>query len=490
MRFKEFKLFEQSQPAKFYAIGDSHADMIARMGGKDWVNLAIGGTSSTDPRMLGNISKIPKGATVLVSQGANDTANAMLRANQTKKPPKDPNIIAANVANVIDKVEAQGAKVIFMLFPNGPGRGKSKDAQWYGGSDYQDKVRAAIKGSINVPIIDINGKPLYDGIHAGNATYKEVADQVRAKAGAGVTLGPTTSSPGAPATKDKEAAGTKPSSSTPGVPTNDDTLRAGPPFRLRDKDAVIAMQKRIKGLGYNIGPTGIDGKFGPYTVAALRAFQKDYDLDGDGTTFTKKDSDAITMVMANKIPRVKPSQQQSRIGRRAAEKPVVYDAVTTGRIGEVLNFVAGPESRGYYDMMFGGTRKPEILKMTIADAHKFQLAWGKEAGSTAMGRYQIMEFNTLVYAQRVGLNPQRDKFNPENQDKMGIYFLKEKGLDQWLAGKMSDKDFLEGLARVWAGLPAPSTGGNSYYGGVGLNRKKTSIDMKTALNALSNIKTA
>ncbi len=141
-------------------------------------------------------------------------------------------------------------------------------------------------------------------------------------------------------------------------------------------------------------------------------------------------------------------------------------------------------------MMFGGTRKPEILKMTIADAHKFQLAWGKEAGSTAMGRYQIMEFNTLVYAQRVGLNPQRDKFNPENQDKMGIYFLKEKGLDQWLAGKMSDKDFLEGLARVWAGLPAPSTGGNSYYGGVGLNRKKTSIDMKTALNALSNIKTA
>ena len=90
----------------------------------------------------------------------------------------------------------------------------------------------------------------------------------------------------------------------------------------------------------------------------------------------------------------------------------------------------------------------------------------------------------------VGLNPQRDKFNPENQDKMGIYFLKEKGLDQWLAGKMSDKDFLEGLARVWAGLPAPSKDGNSYYGDVGLNRKKTSVDMKTALNALSNIKTA
>ncbi len=479
MRFKEFKLFEQAQPAKFYAIGDSHADMIARMGGKDWVNLAIGGASSTDPRMLANISQIPKGATVLVSQGANDTANAMLRANQTKKPPKNPNEIAANVANVVDKVEAQGAKVIFMLFPNGPGRGKSKDAQWYGGSDYQDKVRAAIKSAISVPIIDINGKPLYDGIHAGNATYKEVADQVRAKAGAGVTLGPATATPGAPPTKDKD-----------NKPINDDTLRAGPPFRLQDKDAVMAMQKRIKELGYNIGPTGIDGKYGPYTVAAVRAFQKDYDLDGDGTTFTKKDSDAITMVMTNRIPRVKPSQQQSRVGKREAEKPVVYDAVTKGKIGEVLNFVAGPESRGYYDMMFGGTRKPEILKMTMVDANKFQHAWGKTAGSSAMGRYQIMHFNTIDYARKAGLDPQKDKFNPENQDKMGIIFLKEKGLDQWLSGKMSDKEFLEGLAQVWAGLPAPSKGGNSYYGGVGLNRDKTSVSMKTALNTLSDIKTA
>lgn len=181
MRLTEFRvLLEES--TKFYTIGDSHAVMVAKMGGRDWTNLAIGGKSSTDSGMLANIDKIPKGATVLVSQGANDTANAMLSAFKNKKPPKDPKIIAANVANVVSKVQAQGANVIFMLFPNGPGRGpKGSGAEWYGG-DYQEEVRNAIKSAISVPIIDINGKPLYDGIHAGSSTYKEVANQVRSMA--------------------------------------------------------------------------------------------------------------------------------------------------------------------------------------------------------------------------------------------------------------------------------------------------------------------
>jgi hypothetical protein len=102
MRFSEFKLVEAV--GNFYTIGDSHAVAVATAGGKDWTNLAIGGRSSTDSAMLANITKIPKGDVVLVSQGANDTANAMRAALDTKKPPKDPKVIAANVDNVVDKV--------------------------------------------------------------------------------------------------------------------------------------------------------------------------------------------------------------------------------------------------------------------------------------------------------------------------------------------------------------------------------------------------
>ncbi len=186
MRASDF--LRETTATGYYTIGDSHAVMVAIMGGKGWTNLAIGGRSSTDREMLGNISKIPKGSVVLVSQGANDTANAIL-AHKQGRPLKSPEVIARNVANVVNLVQAQGATVVFMLFPNGPGRG-GKGAEHYGGP-YQDKVRSAIRSAVGVPIIDINGKPLYDGIHAGNATYKEVANQVRQKYNPGATKQPT-----------------------------------------------------------------------------------------------------------------------------------------------------------------------------------------------------------------------------------------------------------------------------------------------------------
>lgn len=266
MRFREFKLVLKEDAAKFYTIGDSHAVAVATAGGKDWTNLAIGGRSSTDSAMLANIAKIPKGATVLVSQGANDTANAMKAAEQAKKPPKDPKAIAANVANVVNKVQAQGATVIFMLFPNGPGRGSSL-AKYYGG-DYQEAVRDAIKAAIDVEIIDINGKPLTDGVHATMGVYKEVANQVKAKGG--ITLGPAGAKPGAPATKDKAVQGASPTALVLDVPTS------------RRSPAVRDVQQALMALGYALPKYGADGIRGPETKAAVSKFQTDNNLTVDG----------------------------------------------------------------------------------------------------------------------------------------------------------------------------------------------------------------
>ena len=266
MRFREFKLVLKEDVAKYYTIGDSHAVAVATAGGKDWTNLAIGGKSSTDAGMLANIAKVPKGATVLVSQGANDTANAMKAAEQTKKPPKDPKAIAANVANVVNKVQAQGATVIFMLFPNGPGRGSGR-AKYYGG-DYQEAVRDAIKATINVEIIDINGKPLTDGVHATMGVYREVASQVKAKSG--ITLGPAGATPGAPTTKDKAGQGASPTALVLDVPTG----RRGP--------AVRDVQQALMALGYALPKHGADGIRGPETKIAVSKFQTDNNLTVDG----------------------------------------------------------------------------------------------------------------------------------------------------------------------------------------------------------------
>ena len=277
MRFNEFKLVLTENAAKFYTIGDSHAVAVATAGGKDWINLAIGGKSSTDAGMLANIAKVPKGATVLVSQGANDTANAMKAAEQTKKPPKDPKAIAANVANVVNKVQAQGATVIFMLFPNGPGRGPGL-AKYYGG-DYQADVRDAIKAAINVEIIDINGKPLTDGVHATMGVYKEVANQVKAKGG--ITLGPAGAKPGAPTTKDKQG------SSDNMKPGEDKMSHAAATHSLsvptgNINPAVADIQKVLLALGYKLPKHGVDGARGPETRNAVKQFQRDNNLTVDG----------------------------------------------------------------------------------------------------------------------------------------------------------------------------------------------------------------
>ena len=289
MRFDEFKtLLREAGEGSFYTIGDSHAVAVATAGGPGWVNLAIGGRSSTDSAMLANIAKIPKGATVLVSQGANDTANAMKAAEQSKQPPKDPKAIAANVANVVNKVQAQGATVIFMLFPNGPGRGAGL-AKYYGG-DYQEQVRNAIKSAIgSVKVIDINGKQLTDGVHATMGVYKEVANEVKATQAPAKKLGTDSAVPGAVRSKDK-------------APSAE--LKKGPPFPAEDRDAVKAMQKSLEDIGYNIGPTGQDGKFGPRTAEALAAFKKDYKVQGDGQTFDTLAQDTLSKVQSGTIARV------------------------------------------------------------------------------------------------------------------------------------------------------------------------------------------
>jgi peptidoglycan hydrolase-like protein with peptidoglycan-binding domain len=272
MRFKEFKVLLEAEEGKYVAVGDSHAVAVAQMGGKSWINLAVGGASSKGnhpiiQKMLGNISKVPKGSVVLVSLGANDTANAMT----TGKPSRTPASIASDVVAAVDRVKAQSpSKIVFLLFPNGPGRG-SKDAKFYGGK-FQDEVRSAIKSSLSgVTIIDINGKPLYDGVHAGSSTYKEVAREVM-----GLAKPSTVSQSATPAPSANN------SNNVSGEKEEDKPLTqiAVPSGRVGPEIADI--QKVLVALGYGLPKYGIDGIRGSETSGAIRQFQTDNKLKVDG----------------------------------------------------------------------------------------------------------------------------------------------------------------------------------------------------------------
>jgi hypothetical protein len=79
------------------------------------------------------------------------------------------------------------------------------------------------------------------------------------------------------------------------------------------------------------------------------------------------------------------------------------------------------------------------------------------------------------------------KFTPELQDKMAIQLLKNRGLDRYLAGNMTDEDFALSLSKEWASMPNPKTG-RSYYAGDGLNKSLVSVPQ--FLEAIRRVKEA
>jgi peptidoglycan hydrolase-like protein with peptidoglycan-binding domain len=70
-------------------------------------------------------------------------------------------------------------------------------------------------------------------------------------------------------------------------------LKAGPPYPLEELEAVKALQTKLQELGYSVGNTGIDGKYGPRTTRAVRAFKKDNNLSGDGLSISSADLTAL-----------------------------------------------------------------------------------------------------------------------------------------------------------------------------------------------------
>ena len=69
-------------------------------------------------------------------------------------------------------------------------------------------------------------------------------------------------------------------------------LESGPPYPQDQVEAVKELQTELERLGYSVGSTGIDGKYGPRTSRAVKAYQRDF---GQATpTNANYDGGAIT----------------------------------------------------------------------------------------------------------------------------------------------------------------------------------------------------
>ena len=107
-------------------------------------------------------------------------------------------------------------------------------------------------------------------------------------------LGNIAAAPGAVPTKNK--------------PLEKEVLHAGPPYPAKDTEAVKAMQRGLQQLGYDVGRTGVDGKYGPNTTKAVGAFKKDYKLQGDAVTFDSIALETLKKIQSGVVPKVTPTQ--------------------------------------------------------------------------------------------------------------------------------------------------------------------------------------
>ena len=127
-----------------------------------------------------------------------------------------------------------------------------------------------------------------------------------------------------------------------------------------------------------------------------------------------------------------------------------------GKWAPLLNLVAGKESGGNYEAMYPSTTLPGATKMTISQVI------GQASG--AVGKYQQLPRFLAERARKAGLDPDKDLYNAANQDKIIIEAnLKARGAESWLAGKMTDREFMQGLSQEFASLP--NMDGKFHYPG-------------------------
>jgi muramidase (phage lysozyme) len=157
----------------------------------------------------------------------------------------------------------------------------------------------------------------------------------------------------------------------------------------------------------------------------------------------------------------------------------------------LLDFIAKYESRGDYNIVWGGIRKKDyppkpLVEMTVQKVLDWQDSIDRKYRSEAAGRYQIME-DTLRGMLHV-VDPD-DLYDEETQDRLAIHLLRRRGLDRYLSGEMSIYSFGNSLAKEWASLPVVHgrKKGQSYYGGDGLN--KSHVKVEDFLEVLREIKT-
>jgi len=225
----------ENKQGKVVVVGDSIAVGIGSQISGAIVDAKVGISSGAILSKASSNAKLKDADLAIVSAGANDYPQA--NGGKNKNP-------QSTISNIQSIRSALGAKKYVWILPYN--RNAAKD------------ISSAVGGDDTVDLADAS-KPSSDGLHP--SSYASVA---KAAMSAGGNIKPK-----------KEG---KQSSSPKGT-----TVAFSVPVPSgRRGSAVADVQKALVALGYDVGPTGVDGIRGPYTTAAVKKLQAQLGVAVDG----------------------------------------------------------------------------------------------------------------------------------------------------------------------------------------------------------------
>lgn len=144
-------------------------------------------------------------------------------------------------------------------------------------------------------------------------------------------------------------------------------------------------------------------------------------------------------------------------------------SVTKGAVAKLMQLIASAEAgNAQYDAVQHAAKVRPSKRPTAMTLGEIYDWIARTPGQQhAIGRYQFIPATLKRLAKRTGAK-RGDLFSPKLQDRLAHQLLEEAGLNAMLAKGMSRTDFMNNLAKIWAGLPTSS--GKSYYHGYAGNR--------------------
>lgn len=137
---------------------------------------------------------------------------------------------------------------------------------------------------------------------------------------------------------------------------------------------------------------------------------------------------------------------------------------------DLIGFAEGTDrKRGYNETLAYGAYTGgdvHLVGMTLQEIDTLQTKMLKHPAnsfnSSALGRYQIVRTTLRAIRKTLKLPPSA-LFDAEMQDRCACYLLGLRGIDKYLAGRLSEDTLINNLAHEWASLP--TTAGKGAYAG-------------------------